>query len=240
MLQHRRLLEAQEKTETQRRLVDILSHEVGTALTTVTGQAYRLTRLTGPISPVDLRTRAEKLRRAVDRIQTIISRIQIASSLGDGTIPTSHEQIDVRTVVQQIVEQFAEDRSGQIELHLPPAPTIVAGEELMLRQIFENLISNSIKYSTPDSTIEVSVALVAAGVMTTISDHGSGISKDDLQRIRAAYYRGENSKGISGAGLGLHVVDRLIEAHHGRMIIESEIGRGTTIKVELPRAGPLQ
>jgi signal transduction histidine kinase len=58
-----------------------------------------------------------------------------------------------------------------------------------------------------------------------------------LQRIRTAYYRGQNSKGISGAGLGLYVVEKLVDAHRGRLAIESEIGRGTRVIIDLPQIG---
>ena len=90
-LQQRRLVEANDKAEFQHRFVDILSHEIGTALTAVTGQAYRLTKLSEELAPGDLRLRAEKIRKAAERIEAIIDRVQFASSLGDGTIPIGNE-----------------------------------------------------------------------------------------------------------------------------------------------------
>jgi signal transduction histidine kinase len=237
VLQHRLLLRAREQAETQRRLVDILSHEVGTALTTVTGQAYRLAKLTGPIASEDLRQRADKLRRAVERIEAIISRIRIASSLGERTISAASEPVDVQALLLQIVEQINEDRrSHQIDFQRSADPTIVLGDALMIHQIFDNILSNSIKYSPQNSSISISVNSGPGTVLVTITDQGSGISPEELPQIRSAYFRGRNSQGISGAGLGLHVVDRLVEGHHGRLSIESVVGAGTTIRIELPRA----
>lgn len=237
-LQQRRLVEAEEKTESQRRFVDILSHEVGTALTTVTGQAYRLTKLSEQLAPDDLRLRAEKIRKAAERIQAIISRIQFASSLGDGSIPTGEGAVDLHTLLSQLAEQMKEEhRSGPIELHLCPEPKLVAGDEMLLRQLFENVIANSIKYSPPDTPITVDVAGHGTAVRVTIADRGGGIPQAELPRIRTPYYRGQNSKGISGAGLGLYVVEKLVEAHQGRLAIESEIGSGTKVIIDLPETG---
>lgn len=235
-LQQRRLVEANERAELQRRFVDILSHEVGTALTTVSGQAYRLTKLSEQLAPDDLRLRAEKIRKAAERIEAIISRIQFASSLGDGSIPTGEGSINLHTMIPQLADQMKEEgRGGPIELRLCAEPKFVAGDEMLLRQLFENVIANSIKYSPPDTPIIVDIAEHGPAVRVTIADRGSGIAEGELPRIRGAYYRGQNSKGISGAGLGLFVVEKLVEAHHGQLSIESEIGNGTRVIIDLPQ-----
>lgn len=239
-LQQRRLVEANERAETQRRFVDILSHEVGTALTTVTGQAFRLTKLSEQLAPDDLRVRAEKIRRAAERIQTIISRIQFASSLGDGTIPIGEGSINLNTILEQLTDQMKEEQqAGRIELKLCSQPQYVAGDEMLLRQIFENVIANGIKYSPSDAPIVVSIDENGSGARVIVADQGSGIGHDDLSRIRDPYYRGPNSKGISGAGLGLYVVEKLVEAHRGSVLIESEIGCGTRVIIDLPQINPL-
>jgi signal transduction histidine kinase len=235
-LQQRRLVEANERAESQRRFVDILSHEVGTALTTVTGQAYRLTKLSEQLAPDDLRLRAEKIRKAAERIQAIISRIQFASSLGDGSIPTGEGAINLHAMIEQLADQIKEEQQvARIELKLSPEPQHVAGDEMLLRQIFENVIANGIKYSPSHAPIAVSVGEHGSVVRVIITDQGSGIAQDELSRVRNAYYRGPNSKGTSGAGLGLYVVEKLVEAHHGKLSIESEVGFGTKVTIDLPQ-----
>jgi signal transduction histidine kinase len=235
-LQQRRLADMRDKAEFQRRFVDILSHEVGTALTTVTGQAYRLTKLAEQLAPGDLRLRAEKIRMAAERIEAIIDRVQLASSLGDGTIPIGHGSIDLHTMLRQLTEQLKEEqRSGSIELNLCPEPQVVTGDEMLLRQMLENVIMNSIKYSPADASILVSITKHGSASRITIADRGSGIPHYEMARVRIPYYRGENSKGTSGAGLGLYVVERIVEAHRGRFSIESKVGGGTTVIIDLPQ-----
>src|SRR5689334_4471314 len=191
-LQQRRLVEANEKAELQRRFVDILSHEVGTALTTVSGQAYRLTKLSEQLAPDDLRLRAEKIRKAAERIEAIISRIQFASSLGDGSIPTGEGAINLHAMIPQLADHMKDEgRSAPIELRLCAEAKFVTGDEMLLRQLFENVIANSIKYSPPDTPIVVDIAEHGPTVRVTIADRGSGIAEGELPHVRAAYYRGQ-------------------------------------------------
>jgi signal transduction histidine kinase len=226
-----------EKAEFQRRFVDILSHEVGNALTTVTGQAYRLGKLSEQLSPSDLRLRAEKIRTAAERIQGIIERVQFASLLGDGTIPVGRGSVDLHAILQKLVEQLKEEHPGaSIEIDECPAPRVVNGDEMLLRLVFENVILNSIKYSPADAPIRISMGGDVSKSRIAVVDAGSGIARHELPRVRIPYYRGQNSKGTSGAGLGLYLVERIVEAHQGKVLIRSELGNGTEVVIELPNS----
>jgi signal transduction histidine kinase len=236
-LQYRRHSDMQRAAELQRRLVDILSHEIGTALTAITGQAYRLTKLSGQIAPGDLRVRAEKIRNAAERIEAIVDRVQFASSLGNGTIPVGHSAIDVNAVIQKLTHQLREEQQGRpIELNLCPEPQLVEGDETLLRQAFENIIVNSVKYSSCGSPISVSTEKHGSVLRVAIADCGEGIAACDLTRVREPYYRGSSSKGTSGAGLGLFFVERIVEAHNGAICIESELGQGTRVTIDLQQS----
>lgn len=235
-VQYRRYAEIQLVAELQRRFVDILSHEIGTALTAITGQAYRLMKLSGRLAPGDLRVRAEKIRSAAERIATILDRVQFASSLGDGTIPIGHCLVDINVMLRKLTDQLKEEQHGRaIELDLRADSQLVQGDEILLRQMFENVVMNSVKYSSGDSPISISTMCRGSLVSITIADHGQGISTSDLSRVREPYYRGSASKGTSGVGLGLYFVERIVEAHDGMICIESELGVGTRVIIELPQ-----
>jgi signal transduction histidine kinase len=240
LFQQRRLVDAQDKAEFQHRFVDILSHEIGTALTTVTGQAYRLTKLAEKLAPNDVIVRADKIQKAVESIQAIVTRIQFASALGDGSIPASRSSVNLHTMIQELAERLKEERQAEsIQLSLCAKPLFVDGDEMLLRQVFENVIANSIKYSPANSRISIGVAKQGLVVRVTITDQGSGISPDELPRIRIPYYRGESSKGTRGVGLGLYLVERIVEAHRGRLLIESKVDQGTKVTIELPQTSDL-
>lgn len=237
LVQNRRLSEARDQTASQRRFIDILSHEVGTALTAVKGHAYRLQKLSEQISPEDVLRRANQIRRAAERIETIVRRVQFASSLGDGTIPVAKDLVDVGLVLRELLDHTREEhKDAFIRLSLPEEPIRVQGDAMLLHHVFENVVGNSLKYSPPGSEVAIGASIIGRSVCITIADHGSGIRAEDLARIGAAYYRGRNSVGTSGAGLGLYVAQRLIDAHQGHLSITSEDGRGTQVKIELPQA----
>jgi signal transduction histidine kinase len=235
-VQYRRHVEAQRGAEVQRRLVDILSHEIGTALTAITGQAYRLTKLSERLAPGDLKMRADKIRNAAERIEAIVNRIQFASALGDGTIPIGRRAVDINAVLRRLIDQLREERQGTpIQLDLNAGAQVVEGDETLLRQALENVLMNSLKYSSVDGPILVSTAKRGSVIGVTVTDHGRGIAAADLSRVREPYYRGAGSKGTSGAGLGLFFAERIVEAHDGTLSIESEVGKGTRVTIELPQ-----
>ncbi|ANV99753.1 sensor histidine kinase [Bradyrhizobium icense] len=237
-VQYRRQVDMQQQAEYQRRFVAILSHEIGTALTTITGQAYRLARLSERISPNDLKARAEKIRSAAERIEGIVGRVQFASSLGDGTIPVGRRAIDVGLLLATLLDQLKEEqRCGNIELHASSERQFVEGDEMLLRQLFENIVLNSVKYSrSSDAPISVHIAAHAAVIRISIVDRGGGIAPDELPMVREPFYRGKSSRGTSGAGLGLYFVERIVEAHNGRLLIESDVGAGTRVIIDLPQS----
>jgi signal transduction histidine kinase len=235
-VEYRRHVEAQRVAELQRRFVDILSHEIGTALTAITGQAYRLMKLSERLAPDDVKVRAEKIRSATERIEAIVSRVQFASALGDGTIPIGLRAVDINALLRRLTDQVREERRDKpIELDLGSKTQVVKGDETLLRQAFENVVMNSVKYSPGESLILVSTTERGSAVRVTIADNGSGIAAEDLSRVREPYYRGSGSKGTSGAGLGLFFVERIVEAHGGTIFIESEVGKGTRVTIELPQ-----
>ena len=167
-----------------------------------------------------------------------MGRIQFASSLGDGTIPIRRRTLNVRLLLAKLLDQLKEDqRYGDVELHASSEPQVVEGDEMLLRQLFENVVLNSIKYSCSFNTpISIDVAPHAGAVRITIIDNGDGIAPDELPRVREPYYRGKSSKGTSGAGLGLYFVERIVEAHSGQLLIESDVGKGTKVIIDLPQS----
>ena len=158
------------------------------------------------------------------------------TTLGDGTIPIGRRTVDINAVLQRVTDQLREERQGRpIELNLHAEPQFVRGDETLLRQAFENVVMNSVKYSSDDSPIQISTAKHGSVVRVAIADCGRGITPPDLSRVREPYYRGAGSKGTSGAGLGLFFAERIVEAHEGTICIESEVGKGTKVTIELPQ-----
>ncbi len=111
------------------------------------------------------------------------------------------------------------------------------GDELWLRRALLNLLDNAIKYSKTGGRIDMQVQSLGRVVQVTVRDQGIGIAPEDLPRIFDRLYRSDpaRSRTTGGAGLGLAFVKWIVEAHHGRIAVESELDRGTLFTIEFPQ-----
>jgi signal transduction histidine kinase len=107
-------------------------------------------------------------------------------------------------------------------------------DEALLRHIFNNLIHNAVKYSPPAGEVVFTVRREAAHAVFQVIDHGIGIPQADLKNLFEAFHRGSNVGEIPGTGLGLVIVKRCVDLHDGTLRLDSVVGQGTTLTVELP------
>lgn len=220
------------KAETGRRFVQILTHEMGSALTAIGGQSFRLSKLAGTISPPEIVTRAGKIGRAVARLDALATRIQLAAEVDDG-----HLRLDRTTIAcNTFLDTLRAEHEAETRLTLRCEAGSLYGDPGLLYQALSNLVSNAVKYSPPHSPVQVTVARApeTGGTVISVTDQGSGIEADEVERVFEPYYRARNSGGIRGIGLGLHLVRHFVEAHRGRIEIESRPGLGTCVRLHLP------
>ncbi|MDQ0721531.1 signal transduction histidine kinase [Paenibacillus sp. W4I10] len=131
---------------------------------------------------------------------------------------------------------MAEKKQIRLEMHVPEELYIEADEDKM-KQIFINLLSNGINYTPDGGRVKLQVTMDNDDeVVFAVSDTGIGIPKKDLPRIFERFYRVDKgrSRNSGGTGLGLSIVKHLVELHHGKLAVESELGMGTTFRVILP------
>ena len=116
----------------------------------------------------------------------------------------------------------------------PEMLPFVYGDKNRIRQVFINIIDNAIKYSDPGGLVEITAEAVDDGksVRVTVRDHGCGIKKSDLDKVKIKFYKPNHTR--RGSGIGLAVADELIKLHHGALDIDSEEGVGTTVTITLP------
>ncbi|MHB8878667.1 MAG: sensor histidine kinase, partial [Myxococcaceae bacterium] len=123
----------------------------------------------------------------------------------------------------------------RIRLELPPSPSPAFGDTARLERVVVNLLTNALKYSDPGSTVVLRADTLGGRLVVSVSDSGPGIPADEVPSLFARFRRtsGARARG-EGLGLGLYICKRLIEAHHGRIWVHSEVGRGTTVTFEVP------
>ena len=150
--------------------------------------------------------------------------------------------LSVQDAVRDAVEAFGtllEAQGAAVRVTAPEAPLVIDGDEDALKQALMNLIDNAIKYSPIDKNVELAVLERDTEVEIRISDHGIGIAPQDQPRIFEKFFRTAEAGTISprGAGLGLKIVKHIIEAHRGTILLESEVGRGSVIRLIFPKRG---
>jgi two-component system phosphate regulon sensor histidine kinase PhoR len=131
------------------------------------------------------------------------------------------------------------DKKGVSVVCRSVEPTnVLLGDGEKLTQVLLNLLDNAVKYTPESGSVEVEVDRDEEGFLVRVADTGVGIPASDLQRIFERFYRVDRarSRDLGGTGLGLSIVKHIVEAHRGRVVVESQLGHGSTFTVHLPRA----
>jgi two-component system OmpR family sensor kinase len=230
------LAEEQRVTVLQRNFVSMASHEFRTPLAIIDGHAQRLNSLKDRLTSAELAERAGKIRHAVRRMTELIDNLIGSARLIDGRMgphfnPT---QIDISRLLCEIVQQQRELTPSAGIVEPSSEPLAVRGDPVLLCQAFGNLLSNAVKYSPNDGLVRVSAGLAGGEVSVVIEDHGIGIPEQDQERVFERYFRGSNTSGIVGSGVGLYLVRTIVELHDGTVTLRSDEGSGTCFEVRLP------
>ena len=165
----------------------------------------------------------------------IIERILQASRLESKTFQMNMEKVELSEILQEVVTLIspsAEERGVTISLEKWSGTVI--GDQERLTEAFVNIIENAVKYTVNGGSVSVSVDDTSQYAVVNIADTGIGISSEDRDVIFERFYRVDKSREtVPGTGLGLSIVKAIIEAHHGKLEVESEEGKGSCFKVFL-------
>lgn len=148
------------------------------------------------------------------------------------------EPVDLSASAQSVMRQLENqaERAG-VKLRLRATAEVWAqADARAVRQIWQNLVSNAIKYSDRASTVVLDAVIEGNVAVLSVTDKGAGMSEEDVQRAMEPFAQGGNARGVKGTGLGLAVVKRFAELHGGQVEIHSQLGKGTRVTVTLPRA----
>jgi signal transduction histidine kinase len=219
----------------QRNFVTMTSHEFRTPLTTIDGHAQRLIATKDHASPSEIADRAGKMRAAVFRMTSLVASLTEAVELAHGRLRTRTRKLDLEEMLRGLVRYYREiGIDGVLEEQIDQLPAEIAGDPELLYQVFSNLLSNAFKYSREGSIVRLKASSRDGAVEIVVEDHGVGIPKGELGRVRERYYRASNVGTIPGTGTGLYLVDEIVRQHRGSVEIESDEGIGTRVVVTLP------
>ena len=222
--------------------VATISHELRTPLASLHGAALTLREHDLPAQTQD--DLLEMIAEQSNRLANLVEEILVAGQLDSGSLRVVADTFDPEELVRGVVT-VGQSRLGEettIEMVMPPVVPKAHGDTERTRQVMLNLLDNAIKYSPSGGRIEVSVDANYGRqrLRFSVKDHGLGIPVGEQKRIFDKFYRldPDQRRGIGGTGLGLYICRELVQSMHGRIWVESELGKGTTFAFELP-AEPL-
>jgi signal transduction histidine kinase len=213
-------------------LIATISHELKTPLTSIIGH----TELLSDADPNDPSVSAISRNAArLDRLITNLlnySRMQNRRELSRGPL-------DLREVVQSTMDMLrvqAEGHGVTLKVEVPDTPVIVQGDAEELPRVVDNLCSNAVKYTPAGGQVRVTVRLVEGYAEVVVADTGLGISQADRAHLFSAFHRSTNPDALTipGTGLGLAIARTIVEGHGGQILVESELGEGSTFTLRIP------
>ncbi|HYU80983.1 MAG TPA: HAMP domain-containing sensor histidine kinase [Vicinamibacterales bacterium] len=173
------------------------------------------------------------------RLGHLIGELLDFSKIEAGVKQYQFEEIDLSAVLRSSIELFDHELSNEkyvVQVNLPPGEVPVMGNAEALQQVFDNLISNAVKYSPREKYLGIRLGTVNSHAVVEVTDHGIGIPRREHGKIFTKFYRSPGALALAatGSGIGLAIVDHVLRAHRGQISVASAPGQGSTFRVELP------
>lgn len=211
-----------------------VSHELKTPITAISGYAELIeNRMVDEKQQIKF---AGDIRKNADRLVTLINDIIRLSELDYGGGTLDFTSVDLYEVAEERVELLRTNAgSKNVSLILEGSSCMVTSNRSLLIELIDNLVQNAIRYNTPNGYVNILVEQRDGNAVLQVSDTGIGIPKADQSRVFERFYRVDKSRSreTGGTGLGLAIVKHIVELHNGNIRLESEVGKGTKIRIEL-------
>ena len=177
------------------------------------------------------------MRRALHRMELMVNDLSESTYLRSGQLVLATEPVDLRAYLLDLLKHNAGLLdTGRLHLEIPAELPAVNADPDRLERILMNLLLNAQKYSASPAPIVISAHQQAAEIVVSVRDQGSGIPAEAQPHLFELFYRAESGRKADGLGLGLYITKMLVEAHQGRIRVESEVGKGSTFTFTLPVA----
>ncbi len=229
------LTERKEVERLKDEFISMVSHELRTPLHHIKGFATTLLQTDVEWDAATQRDFLESINREADRLSNLVGKILHLSRLEADGLPMEREWCLVNDLMDRVLRRrrnLIADRP--VHLHLEPDLPALYVDEREIEVVLINLIENAVKYSFPGTPITLSVHRRADQVIFSVADQGIGIPPEHQERIFERFYRVNGARRVAGTGLGLAICKRIVEAHGGRIWVESKPGVGSCFQFSLP------
>jgi two-component system heavy metal sensor histidine kinase CusS len=209
-----------------------LAHELRTPLGNILGTAQ--VALTRDRTSAEYREVLETAAAECERLSHIVENLLFLARADAAREEIERKSFDARVAAEKIVAFYhaaAEDRHIEIDCS---GQGKINGDSLLFSRAISNLLENALRFTPDGGRITVAIAPLNGGIEVAVKDNGRGIDPEHLPRVFDRFYRADASRSSDGAGLGLALVKSIVDLHGGSAIVESTVGRGTTVKLTFP------
>lgn len=241
LVAHHDVTELMEAIEAKDRFVGTVSHELRTPLTSIMGYLELIAEDDSsgdhPLSD-ETREYVSIARRNAEQLLSLVSDLLTTAQIDSGALRLTTDETSLSTLVAEAVDA-ARPRFDEAKITLSASVVPTVPQEIDRRrmaQVIENLLSNALKYTPAGGSVTVTTSTVLDSSVLTVSDTGIGMSRADLGKMFTKFFRAESARQnrIQGFGLGLVISRAIVEAHGGKLRIDSALGRGTKVSAVLP------
>lgn len=218
-----------------REIIDNIAHDIKSPIGRIRGIAE--VNLTGERSPNEYQMVAANTVEECDRLLTTVNTILEVSETEAGVTALNLSEVDISALVEDACDLFrplTEDKELNLKVNTA-FDCLVRGDRKKLQRVFANLLDNAIKYTAPGGNIAISTEKSDKGVIISVHDTGIGIPSDEIPHVFDRFYRVDRSRSIPGAGLGLSLVQAIVQRHGGEVKVSSSPSLGSTFTVILPQ-----
>jgi len=215
----------------------MLTHDIKNPLSVILGYTDLLIDELSEGNVQDFPEILERLKRNALTVHSLVTNYLDLSRIEAGRVSLSKREVDVNAILRQVGQQYdaeAHLRHLQLEFALQEGLPPIIGDEIALERVFANLIYNALKYTPAAGQISVRSEVRNGMVVAIVSDTGPGIAETEIPRLFEHHKKLETYTQREGTGLGLCIVKALVEAHQGRVEVESTLGEGSCFSVFLP------
>jgi len=235
------LIHEQQLREFRTMLMRTFSHELRTPLTSIQLAVDILKQYWDKLSSEQRFRELNNIQHHIQEILHFMEDLLNRTKVADYRELFSPDRIDLPALLRNLIQSLQpqiQQKQHTVELEVSEHLPQIIGDQLFLSVAFRNLLSNAIKYSPDRSTITIRLFRQENSVVIQFHDQGIGISAEELPYIFESFYRASNVAEFTGSGIGLAIVKEFIEFHNGKILVESELGKGTIFTIVLPAIPP--
>jgi PAS domain S-box-containing protein len=221
--------------EIKSRFVSMASHEFRTPLSTVLSSVSLLSKYQSTDEQPKRDRHIEKIRNSVKHLNDILEDFLSLGKLNEGKVDIDLSEFDLHDLITDTTEELQGLLKKEQAIRFNySGDRIIHSDKRLLKNIIINLITNASKFSGEGSEVIIDVERTATETKITVIDHGIGIARDDQDHLFSSFFRGANALNIAGTGLGLHIVKRYTDLLAGKVQLQSELNKGTTVYISIP------